>query len=361
MANQKRVVSPLFKEEFTTRTPRRIVKPLFEEIQPVFKVTSGGGSELPKAYQELIENLTYIHGRFAQELSFEVTPTIVVNELESFYKEHELLKARDEKFQKIVAIIDKQTNLDSAVRIMKFGEVVQSDIGLLLTKISTLSSNMVQLKIVESVDSIIATIQELSMDKFLSKKSGFLFFSSSYTLEDYIKKYEESILKIEELIVGLKRIVASIDDLVRKSDALMAEQKRLVEQLEATNIAGKIIIERNSKKLFGEHNEVFLNEQFEKRLFDLTTYENVTILALEQSKLIQKNLINTAMNAMSVINSTYPLWRTSISTQITKWQTSSSGIKLSSPIKEIISDSSVKEASDKTEELLKLLISNSKG
>lgn len=317
--------------------------------------------EPKKTITEIKHSAALFFGEDTYKTRVAPAPKAVTPILEnSVYRDNPLLKGKNEKFIEMVVQIDQVTHLDSAMNIITFGETIQSNIARLMENASAASSAMAAVGILERMDAIRQTLERLSPDKFTGVKRGGLFSRNvPYTVKDYIEEFKNADIEVSKKFNELKSNAITILDIVNNSDQFMINHEIQVEWLDAHVIAGKLIAERNSKKIFAAHNEQMLIAQFEKRLIDLATYENLCVISFEQMKLVQQNLITMASTAQSMANMIYPLWKSSFSTMISKWQ-SNSNVKLNSPISDLMHDDMFKEATEKNSQLV-LTITQQKG
>lgn len=276
------------------------------------------------------------------------------NIVSSFYKNHPLLAQKTESFMLMVQEIDEHIQLDSAVRILKFATDIQTRIGKFLEDSSAFGSTMVSIGLMEVVAQITDKMKSLDLSNFRGTKKTGIFSRESFTVNDFVV----ALNKVEKELNALMHELASRSDkvlnLMVKCESLIDVHEQLVDELDANVIAGKITLERNRRKMFKEHNEEFLIDKFDQRILELAKYEHMCVLSFEQVKLIQNNLMSMATNAQSMVTVTYPLWKTSFSTLISKWQ-SGGTITMSTPIDSLYSDPEFQNANKTTETIITTL------
>lgn len=278
--------------------------------------------------------------------------------IQSFYRNHKLNDGKSESFVLMVQEIDNKINLDSAITIIKYGAGIQDAIGKFLTDASGYGSQLTTIGLAQSSEQIVELMGSLAIDKFSGKKKTGFFSSSEYTVNDFIEKFKEVESKLDVLLPEVVNQSISIVSMMSKCESMVDEHARLVDELDAHIIAGKIVIERNKAKVFKDHNEQFLNDQFEKRLVDMMTYENLCVVSFEQVKLVQRQLLDMATHIQSVATVMYPLWRTSMSTLFSRWQ-SSGNMKKETSIASLTSDAEFISMTKQTETIIHTI--NQKG
>jgi uncharacterized protein YaaN involved in tellurite resistance len=187
------------------------------------------------------------------------------------------------------------------------------------------------------IKQITEKMKSLDLSNFSgTKKTGF-FSRGEYTVMDFFITLNAVEKEVTTLINELSVHSSHIINMMSISDAHINIHKQLVDELEAHIIAGKVTLERNSRKLFKEHNEDFLVDKFNQRIMELTQYEHMCLLSFEQVKLSQNNLMSMATNAQSMATITFPLWKASFNTLFSKIQ-SSGNVSMSTPINSLHSD-----------------------
>ena len=286
------------------------------------------------------------------------TESLTDNVLQSMYKDHPLIKGRPDSFALMVQKIDTKIHLDSAITIIHFGEPIQVQIGKFLEKSSGYGTQLTSIGLSDSIDQMIQIMGELAVNKFTGKKKTGFFSSSEYTVADFMKAYDDAVVKLNSLIDGLVKQSATIINMMSSCEGMVDQHDKLVDELDAYIIAGKILLERNANKAFKDSNEMFLDEQFQARILSLSTYENLCIVSFEQVKMLQRNLINMAINAQNIATVTYPLWKTSVSTLLSRWQ-NSGNMKKDATIPSLMNDSEFVAITSQTEKIITDL--NTKG
>ena len=278
--------------------------------------------------------------------------------IQSFYRNHKLNAGKPESFVLLVQEIDNKINLDSAITIIKFGAGIQESIGKFLANASGYSGQLTTIGLSQSAEQLIELMTSLTVEKFTGKKKTGFFSSSEYTVNDFITRYNEVDAKLNTLLPEIVQQSVSIISMMDKCEGMVDEHARLVDELDAHIIAGKIVIERTKAKVFKDHNEEFLNDQFEKRVVELMTYESLCVVSFEQVKLLQKQLLSMASLIQNAASVMYPLWRTSMSTLFARWQ-SSGNMKKETTISSLMSDPEFMAMVGQTENIIKTI--NQKG
>lgn len=278
--------------------------------------------------------------------------------IQSFYRNHKLNEGKSEAFVLLVQTIDSKINLDSAITIIKYGAGIQDAIGKFLTDASGYGSQLTTIGLAQRSEQIVELMGSLAIDKFSGKKKTGFFSSTDYTINDFIEKFKEVESKLDVLLPEVVNQSINIVSMMGKCESMVDEHARLVDELDAHIIAGKIVIERNKAKVFKDHNEQFLNDQFEKRLVDMMTYENLCVVSFEQVKLVQRQLLDMATHIQVVATVMYPLWRTSMSTLFSQWQ-SSGKMKKETSISSLTSDAEFMSMAKQTETIIHTI--NQKG
>ena len=286
-------------------------------------------SRLPEKLLAKFESKTLVH----------VDPTIDI----TTYKSYPFLSDRDESFIRRVATIDTSTSLSTAIGIVSYASSIQENIGKLLEQASTVGNRMIGLGLSGTISEIVEILKGLSADNYKGKHKKKLFWIISRNVEwqvkDYVDAYEHAIKMVDNLIYDLQSKAKELNSMMTECDGMFTNTDKLISELDAHIQAGKIILEKNKKKVFKESNEKFLESQFEERLLSLATYENLTLVSFEQVKLTQRNLIHMATQAQNVITVTYPLWKSAFGSLMQKWQ-SQGKLTLGLPVSEVIGNDS---------------------
>lgn len=285
-------------------------------------------------------------------------PKVDLPTIQSFYRNHKLNAGRDESFVLLVQEIDTKVNLDSAITIVRYGSSIQESIGTFLERASGYGSQLTAIGLNESAANIMALMSSMSVEHFMKKKKTGFFSSGEYTINDYINIFSDVDSKLNQLISSAVSQATSIIQMIESSERMVDEHATLVAKLDAHVVAGKIVMERNSAKAFRDHNEEFLMDQFEQRLVNLATYENLCVVSFEQIKLVQRQMISMASMIQNVATVMYPLWKTSVSTLMTRWQGGGNMTK-ETTIPSLMSDNDFVSITKQTEMIINTL--NNKG
>lgn len=267
---------------------------------------------------------------------------------QEYYRTHPLLVGKPSEYIKKVCELDQSTNLDSASRVVNYASGVQKRIGDLLTEISTLSNKIVALGLSENIEIIVNTLRKLDLKNFNNKEVFGLLWNKSVpcTMSDYIAAYEDVDKNIDSLVSKIRGSIQNAYPFIEKSERQLESQTEISEDLEIHVLTGRLILDRTAKKLFLSQSDKFMMEQFEKRICDLSAFEAYVTIALEQSKMTQRNVVTQVMEAFSIIDATLPLWRSSFSILMAKWQ--NAGSSKDTPLKSLNDSQLAKAASDNT-------------
>ena len=259
--------------------------------------------------------------------------------LSRYYEDHPKLAGRSPEFRALVADLDSKLDLKSAVQIIEFGAQEQQHVGELVSAVSGLTSKIVSLGLPAAISTVLEIIKgfDARERKSTSRWSFDMYpFSSApkeVTIGDLIALYTECEPHLQAAAQAVRDGVAQVKRICADCDALLAQHKTLSRQLEACEIAGEIVLERQSKAMFTEHQTATLNDQFQRRIQDMKTFHHMMDLALEQTKIVQKSTVTQVMDAQSIIDTTIPVWRTSFTTLLAKWQ--AAGVPNNTPVSRI--------------------------
>lgn len=293
---------------------------------------------------------------------FEDSPVNVVNPkpnttvtvvLAEHYRQHPLLKDKSRDFCLRVQEIDRSYDLNSSLVVVQFGNKVQKEIGDFLNEISECSNMINKVGLMGSIEKAITLMAALEPQQFTGKKKTGFFSSREYTVEDYINAFEVGKNQIDETISSINEQANSIFAIMDSTDKMTARQQEIMDELDSHLIAAKFILQRASNRMFKEQNEKFLEHQFMNRIDSLATFENVCLINFEQIKIILHNMIERAMSAQNIVHMTFPLWRSGVASLISKWQ--SKGVKMSTPISEIMTDPEFEDLSKQTNSIIQSL------
>lgn len=357
-------LAALFESNESTEKPER--KALFYPDSNPSKKTVKQQVNSLFGYGEDQPPITYVCAALEAAAQGKPAPTIVTKPLrpvltddalpvvQTFYRNHHLLSGKSESFVLMVQETDRKINLDTAVAVVQFGSDIQNAIGKFLEKSSGYGTQLTTIGLAESTEKIIAAMSTLAVDRFMGKKKTGFFSSGEYTVNDFINAFQKADTELVELIDDAEKQARKIIQMMDQCNAMVGEHATLVDRLDATIIAGKIVMERCRAKVFKENNDQFLIDQFDNRLLQLATYENLCIVSFEQIKLLQRQMINVASTTQNVATVMYPLWKTAVTTLLTRWQ-STGNMKRDTTIPSLMNDTEFVSITKQTETIINAL------
>ena len=251
---------------------------------------------------------------------------------EDFYKNHPLLVNKDQEYIENVLILDQNTSIISVADCTSFGALAQREAGILLNNTGEMLAKATNLPIVSLVGEILSQIQKVETLKNETKKKKVLFFSKnvSISLGEYLAKLEEVNESAKEISEKITTSMVVASPLYKQLENLMQNTDILMLRLDQALIVGHMQMER-----FRPANEAerLLYETFEKRMGDLLTFKQFVQISIAQTRITYQNSVTTVVEAISVLNTTLPVWRQMVSSNIIKWR--KSGASDETPIDQI--------------------------
>jgi hypothetical protein len=251
---------------------------------------------------------------------------------EDYYKNHPLLANKDQEYIENVLILDQNTSIISVADCTSFGALAQREAGILLNNTGEMLAKATNLPIVSLVAEILSQIQKVETLKNETKKKKVLFFSKSVSISlgEYLEKLEEVNESAKEISEKITTSMVVASPFYKQLENLMQNTDILMLRLDQALIVGHMQMER-----FRPSNEAerLLYETFEKRMGDLLTFKQFVQISIAQTRITYQNSVTTVVEAISVLNTTLPVWRQMVSSNIIKWR--KSGASDDTPIDQI--------------------------
>lgn len=279
---------------------------------------------------------------------FTNTPPVQSNNdpIGTFYRQHPLLVGKDEQFLTKVKTVDQSIKLDSSTVVLQFGYEIKQDISRIISEILDMNVKMVGVGIPDTMKIIVEKLCSLNAIIWSGK-------NRKAKLHDYIQAYQNTDKEISVVSAQLDTKVQTITKLAGDADAMFERNKNMVETIEAYTLAGKIIIERSEKALFDKP-EQNLIDMFKQRAFGFSESENILHMNMVQIKNTQTSLIKMALDAMGIMERTYPLYKSSFSSMIGMWQAKGTAV-LSSQFADILHDAEFVNITKSTDDIVEKL------
>jgi hypothetical protein len=266
-----------------------------------------------------------------------------IDQVGKFYQTHPLLHGRSEDFIELVRNVDQSMKLSSSSAVLQFGYQVKQNASIVINNILALNLKMMELRIPESGNKIISSLTGLKLDQYIqsNKKAKF---------DNYLAYYRIIQAELDSLLSELSKKIEALILLANNVDDLFAANKSLIDEVDAYNIAGKIIIERSERALFDKP-EDYLIDQFKQKAFGFAESQTVIALNIIQIKNTQSNLMKLAVNCQNIVDTIYPLWKSEFSATLSLWQTKGGNI-MSSSLVDLMSDQESVKANTVTDNLI---------
>lgn len=235
---------------------------------------------------------------------------------ESFYAKHPALIGKSPEFVKRTAEIDKDTDIRVAADILGFAAQPQKNIGELVSRVSEITSDVLELNVLVDIRKIVTHMRSLTTS---AEKRGF-WGRKNKTLGEFIDHYDDISAKIGVSVNTVHSKLESLRELMSRVEDFSLQHSRLDEELDMWIAAGSIITERYRKAILVDSGALSMADQFNKRLLDLSTFRSMMDISIQQNRLNQSNLLSQAMEADSVLHTSIPLWRSAFSSMLLKLQ-----------------------------------------